>query len=180
LAAAEARRFGGRLIVIHAYRLPAPAEYGPNAGVDEPHHRAAAEALLAQTLDQLGPDHGALKIETRAVHAGATPTLLDAAAAAAAVVVGARGSGGFGRLRIGSVSQHLLRHAPCPVLIMPGPHRPLNDPTATPPRPHREHAMQQTRPTIPTDTDTMARTQREVGPPTLSGRPPGRCDGGTG
>jgi nucleotide-binding universal stress UspA family protein len=118
LAAAEARRFGGRLIVVHAYRLPAPAEYGPNAGVDEPHHRAAAEALLEQTLDQLGPDRGALKIETRAVHDGATPALLDAAAAAAAVVVvGAPGSGGLGRLRIGSVSQHLLRHAPCPVLI---------------------------------------------------------------
>lgn len=117
LAAAEARRFGGRLIVVHAYRLPAPAEYGPNAGVDEPHHRAAAEGLVEQALRHLGPDRDELKIETRAVHGGAADTLLEAASTAAVLVVGARGLGGFERLRIGSVSQHVLRHAPCTVVI---------------------------------------------------------------
>ena len=118
LAAAEARRFGGRLIVVHAYRLPAPAEYGPNAGVDEPHHRAAAEDLVERALDHLGPDREALKIETRAVHDGAAAALLDAASTAAILVVGARGHGGFERLRIGSVSQHVLRHAPCTVVVV--------------------------------------------------------------
>jgi nucleotide-binding universal stress UspA family protein len=117
LAAAEARRFGGRLIVVHAYRLPAPAEYGPNAGVDEPHHRVAAEALLEQALGHLGADRDELKIETRAVHDSAAGALLDAAATAAVLVVGARGHGGLERLRIGSVSQHLLRHTPCPVVL---------------------------------------------------------------
>ena len=117
LAATEAARFGGRLIVVHAYRLPVPAEYGPNAGVDEPHHRAAAEELVERTLDQLGPDRDGLKIETRAVHDGAAAALLNAASAAAVLVVGARGLGGFERLRIGSVSQHVLRHALCAVVI---------------------------------------------------------------
>jgi nucleotide-binding universal stress UspA family protein len=116
-AAAEARRFGGRLIVVHAYRLPAPAEYGPNAGVDEPHHRAEAEELVERALDHLGPDRDTLKIETRAVHASAADALLQAASTAAVLVVGARGVSGFERLRIGSVSQHVLRHAPCPVVI---------------------------------------------------------------
>ena len=117
LAATEAARFGGRLVVVHAYRLPLPAEYGPNAGVDEPHHRAVAEELVERTLDRLGPDRGELKIETRAVHDGAAAALLDAASTAAVVVVGARGLGGFERLRIGSVSQLVLRHAPCTVVI---------------------------------------------------------------
>jgi nucleotide-binding universal stress UspA family protein len=117
LAATEAARFGGRLIVVHAYRLPVPAEYGPNAGVDEPHHRAAAEELVERTLDQLGSDSDGLKIETRAVHDGAAAALLNAASAAAVLVVGARGLGGFERLRIGSVSQHVLRHASCAVII---------------------------------------------------------------
>jgi nucleotide-binding universal stress UspA family protein len=117
LAATDARRFGGRLILVHAYRLPAPAEYGPNAGVDEPRYRAAAEELLERTLDRLGPDRDALKIETRAVHDGAAGALLEAASTAAVLVVGARGLGGFERLRIGSVSQHVLRHAPCSVVI---------------------------------------------------------------
>jgi nucleotide-binding universal stress UspA family protein len=117
LAAAEAIRFGGRLIVVHAYRLPAPAEYGPNAGVDEPHYRVAAEALMEQALGHLGSDGDELKIETRAVHGGAPTALLDAAATAAVLVVGARGLGGLDRLRIGSVSQQVLRHAPCPLVI---------------------------------------------------------------
>jgi len=117
LAAAEARRLGGRLVVVHAYRLPTPAEYGPNAGVDEPHHRIVAEELVERALERLGPDRDTLKIETRAVHGGAADALLEAARTAAVLVVGARGRGGFERLRIGSVSQHVLRHAPCPVVI---------------------------------------------------------------
>jgi nucleotide-binding universal stress UspA family protein len=52
----------------------------------------------APDLDQLGPDRGGLKIETRAVHDGAATALLDAASTAAVVVVGARGLGGFERL----------------------------------------------------------------------------------
>jgi nucleotide-binding universal stress UspA family protein len=117
LAATEARRLDGRLVVVHAYRLPAPAEYGPNAGVDEPHHRAAAEELVERALYRLGPDRDALKIETRAVHDGAADALLEAASAAAVLVVGARGLSGFERLRIGSVSQRVLRRAPCTVVI---------------------------------------------------------------
>jgi nucleotide-binding universal stress UspA family protein len=117
LAATEARRFAGRLLVVHAYRLPAPAEYGPNAGVDEPRYRAAAEEVVERMLDHLGADRDGVKIETRAVHDGAAAALLDAASTAAVLVVGARGLGGFERLRIGSVSHHVLRHAPCPVVI---------------------------------------------------------------
>lgn len=117
LAAAEARRFGGRLVVVHSYRLPPPAEYGPNAGVDEPHHRANAEELLERTLAHLGPARAELKIETRAVHAGPAAALLDAGSAAAVIVVGARGSGGFTGLALGSVSQQVLRHASCAVMV---------------------------------------------------------------
>jgi nucleotide-binding universal stress UspA family protein len=92
LAAGEAGRLGGRLVVVHAYRLPAPAEYGPNAGIDEPHHRAAAEELVERALEHLGPDRDTLTIETRVVHGGAADALLEAASAAAVLVVGAAGS----------------------------------------------------------------------------------------
>jgi nucleotide-binding universal stress UspA family protein len=34
------------------------------------------------------------------------------------IVVGSHGRTGFGRLFLGSVSEHIVRHAPCPVLVV--------------------------------------------------------------
>jgi nucleotide-binding universal stress UspA family protein len=44
------------------------------------------------------------------------------------VVVGAHGRGAIGRMLMGSVSEHVARHAPCPVLIV----RATSGPTANP------------------------------------------------
>ena len=38
------------------------------------------------------------------------------------IVVGSHGRRGFARLLFGSVSEHVVRHAPCPVLVVPSPH----------------------------------------------------------
>lgn len=116
-AVAEARRFGGALVAVHGYRLPPPAEYGPNAGVDEPHRRVAAEDVLDRVLAGLDDELGDIKLERRAVHGGAAAALLEAAADAAVLVVGARGGGGFTGLVLGSVSQQVVRHAPGPVVV---------------------------------------------------------------
>lgn len=50
------------------------------------------------------------------------PAIVEAAVAEAAdmVVVGTHGRGRVGRLVLGSVSDHVVRHAPCPVLIVRG------------------------------------------------------------
>jgi nucleotide-binding universal stress UspA family protein len=47
-------------------------------------------------------------------------SIVDAAAAEAAdmVVVGSHGRGRLGRLMLGSVSDHVARHAPCPVVVV--------------------------------------------------------------
>lgn len=44
--------------------------------------------------------------------------LLEEAAAAEILVVGSRGLGWVGETFLGSVSQHLARHAPCPVVVV--------------------------------------------------------------
>jgi nucleotide-binding universal stress UspA family protein len=46
-----------------------------------------------------------------------TSALLDAARGAQLLVVGSRGRGGFTGLTLGSVSQALIHHSPCPVMI---------------------------------------------------------------
>ena len=44
--------------------------------------------------------------------------LLGAAHGADLLVVGCRGSGGFARLMLGSVSSQVAHHAPCPVVVV--------------------------------------------------------------
>ena len=58
-------------------------------------------------------------VTVRAVDGVPAEALLGAAADADVVVVGARGSGGFARLRMGSVSDQVAHHAHCPVVIVP-------------------------------------------------------------
>ena len=47
------------------------------------------------------------------------PSICELAAAlpASVVVIGSRGRGGFRRAVLGSVSDHVVRHAPCPVVV---------------------------------------------------------------
>lgn len=58
-------------------------------------------------------------VTVRAVDGVPAEALLGAAADADVIVVGARGTGGFARLRMGSVSDQVAHHAHCPVVIVP-------------------------------------------------------------
>jgi nucleotide-binding universal stress UspA family protein len=46
--------------------------------------------------------------------------LLDASDTADLLVVGSRGHGGFTEALLGSVSQHCVHHAHCPVVVIRG------------------------------------------------------------
>lgn len=56
--------------------------------------------------------------------ANAVRALLDASAGAELLVVGNRGHGGFVGALLGSVSQHCLHQATCPVVVVRGAQRP--------------------------------------------------------
>jgi nucleotide-binding universal stress UspA family protein len=49
--------------------------------------------------------------------------LLDAVRESDLLVVGSRGHGEFSGALLGSISQHLVTHSACPVVVIPASHR---------------------------------------------------------
>ena len=81
---------------------------------------AAARVLniaISETTNPAGP----VKISSTVREGNAAPILLEAADGSDLLVVGSRGHGGFAEALLGSVSQHCVHHAPCPVVIIRGP-----------------------------------------------------------
>jgi nucleotide-binding universal stress UspA family protein len=93
-----------------------------HVGADERFNPTYAEedataALESYVVKALGAE-AAERVQRQVICDRAAPALLAAAAGASLLVVGARGLGGFRGLLLGSVSQHCLHHAPCPIAII--------------------------------------------------------------
>ena len=90
------------------------APFDPNYG------DAEARAELERILDEELGDHRPPSTVVRVDNDLPARALLAAANGAWLVVVGDRGLGGFRGLLLGSVSNQVAHHAPCPVLIVRG------------------------------------------------------------
>ena len=80
--------------------------------------RRMAQRVLDDVVDSV--DANGVAVERLLVEgAGAARELLDCAKDADLLVVGTHGRGGFAGMLLGSVSQHVTHHAPCPVVLVP-------------------------------------------------------------
>lgn len=121
-AALLARTLGVRLTVLHVLpeALPPKGEEGPEA------RRRAAERLRRDAEARLRSLGESLRLNAAQVDL-ALVTGVDAAEVvhmgkeihAGCIVMGTRGLSGLPRVLLGSVTDQVLREAPCPVLVVP-------------------------------------------------------------
>jgi nucleotide-binding universal stress UspA family protein len=79
-----------------------------------------AKKVLADAISAAaGPDGGA-PVRPLVVEGNPAQVLLNASDGADLLVVGSRGHGGFTEALLGSVSQHCVHHAHCPVVVIRG------------------------------------------------------------
>ncbi|MEV0157078.1 universal stress protein [Micromonospora sp. NPDC050686] len=117
-AAEEATLRGAPLVLVHVGPpdgdRPVPEEVEESQAA----YQAQAVRLLAAASAAVRADHPDLVVREHPVRAaGVVQGLVEASGAASMIAVGTRGRGGFTGLLLGSVSQALVQHAHCPVLI---------------------------------------------------------------
>lgn len=120
-AVATAARLGEPVHVLRTWSLstaPRPSTYA--RGYVPPladYETAVREALAADVAGVAAPE--GVEIVLHVCHGAATRRLLEAGARADMLVVGSRGAGGFHGLRLGSTAEQVVRHAPCPTVVVP-------------------------------------------------------------
>jgi len=79
-----------------------------------------AEKVLAEAISTVCGPGSSVPVRARVVEGIPAQVLLDASDGAELLVVGSRGHGGFTEALLGSVSQHCVHHAHCPVVVIRG------------------------------------------------------------
>ncbi|MFH9177045.1 universal stress protein [Streptomyces albogriseolus] len=125
-AFAEAALRGAPLVALHVWNTWSEGGYEGSldplaamvANVDQ--LREAEQRVLDRAVAAWQEAYPQVTVERRLVRSRIRNALIEASKEAGLVVAGARGSGGFTGLLLGSVSQALLHHAHCPVTVVRG------------------------------------------------------------
>jgi nucleotide-binding universal stress UspA family protein len=95
--------------VAYSAAVPMPTDYDFEAGTAE---------SLRDTIEAVLGDHAGIDVTAAVVEGHPAPELIKAAADASLLVVGSRGHGAFAGMLLGSVSEHCVSHATCPVVVV--------------------------------------------------------------
>lgn len=116
-AVEEARLRAAKLAVVHV--VPEPIIIAEPAWVPPP-PRDEVRAAALEVIDEMlaGMDLEGVRIERMAIIGNVARELCGLAEGADLLVVGSRGLGGFRGLLVGSVTQQVVAHSPCPILVV--------------------------------------------------------------
>ncbi len=121
----QAALTGATVDAVTAWHYPdLAAGSGMAVGAVEPTYdffRENAEKIAADAISTTLDPASHVPVRARLAQGHPAQVLLDASAGASLLVVGSRGHGGFTEALLGSVGQHCVQHAPCPVVVVRGP-----------------------------------------------------------
>ncbi len=93
----------------YGWAYPFPSDYDPARD---------AQTMLTDIVDTLRVAHPDVPVQWTVVEGHPAPVLVEASKGADLLVVGSRGHGAFTGMLIGSVSEHCVANAYCPVLVL--------------------------------------------------------------
>ena len=129
-AAEEAALRDARLVAVWAWTFVPPAPIAEPGMIPVPAmdyssaseaERAAVEEEFETALRTAFPTTPEVDVERKLVQGDAAHVLEAEARHANLVVVGSRGRSGIAAALLGSVSKHVVDHAPCPVVVVKAP-----------------------------------------------------------
>jgi nucleotide-binding universal stress UspA family protein len=94
--------------VSYGWSLPIPSGYDP---------KHDARKALEEVLEPIRAAHSSITITPVVLEGHPAPLLVKASKGADLLVVGSRGHGEFAGMLLGSVSEHVVANAWCPVLV---------------------------------------------------------------
>jgi nucleotide-binding universal stress UspA family protein len=117
----EAHTRGGTVQAVMTYDW-AGTEAAVLAGLNSEAERRRAEDIVAEAVAEIRRECPYVPIAAEVLLGSPGRRLTEAARDADLLVVGSRGHGRLRQAVLGSVSEDCIRHAPCPVVVVPGSH----------------------------------------------------------
>ena len=120
-ALGQARLTDQPVDAVTSWSIPIDLGVGGEGGLVAYDWEGLATSTLEKTVAKVVDAPDADRVSQRVVEGHPARVLVDAAADAALLVVGSRGRGGFTGMLLGSVSQHVIARAACPVVVVRAP-----------------------------------------------------------
>ena len=114
-AVEQAKRTGSVVEAVTAWEFP--TTYGFPVPVTDVDWEDLATQISDQALAGVARA-GEVKVTRKVREGNAARVLLDESAGASLLVIGSRGHAGFAEALLGSVGQHCVHHATCPIVII--------------------------------------------------------------
>ena len=117
----EASHHGATLTVLAAWHAPTLPISPPAAALEEGYEtlpRRSALTMLDELVAELDDRDPAVDVRTSIEEGSPAEVLIERSKGCDLLVVGSHGHGGFAGMLLGSVTNHLVAHAHCPVVVV--------------------------------------------------------------